>query len=355
LTVAKTAADTASAAVQDQLQNVATDAGEAVGVLEAASAYLSKHPATEVCPVCESSEKSCDLANRIRERLNAFSSLKSAQSQATASAQAVQRAEQQLQLIRENARQDVAKFEASRGDSNLPAGLPMPDSAIPNSASGLSSWLSSTSSLATEWKRAETARHDKRQFVNTLRLALETWKVNQAALDDLQQLLPRLERALKIVEEERRRFTDDILAEIAGEVSRLYDLVHPGEGLNKIRLELDPKKRASLEIGADFCGQPARPQGYFSESHLDTLGLCVFLALSALEQPDQTIVVLDDILSSVDDDHSQRIFKMLQSEAARFRHCIITTHSRTWNVGINSQYQFVELGRWSPETGLQYR
>src|SRR5262249_41238834 len=170
------------------------------------------------------------------------------ETEAANAADGMKRAEQHLQMVRDGARQDVAKFEACRSSAALPADVPIPDSAVPNSASGLASWLNATSPLNEAWKNAETVRHDRRQFTSTLRQAVEIWRVNQAALNDLNQLLPRLERTLKAVEEERRRFTDDLLTSIASDVSRLYEAVHPNEGLNKIRLELDPKKPASLEI-----------------------------------------------------------------------------------------------------------
>ncbi len=86
-----------------------------------------------------------------------------------------------------------------------------------------------------------------------------------------------------------------------------------------------------MEIGASFCGQTGTPpQAYFSESHLDTLGLCVFLALAALDAPAETILVLDDVLASIDKPHVERLIEMLYAEATKFRHCIITTHYRPW-------------------------
>jgi hypothetical protein len=122
---------------------------------------------------------------------------------------------------------------------------------------------------------------------------------------------------------------------------------------------LDPAKRASLEIGTDFCGEKgAPPQAYFSESHLDTLGLCVFLALAALDGPEKTILVLDDILASVDEPHVERLIEMLYAEAVKFRHCIITTHYRPWKHKLRwgwlktGQCQFVELTTWTNQNGL---
>jgi|SoiMethySBSTD1v2_1073268.scaffolds.fasta_scaffold27922_3 hypothetical protein len=155
-----------------------------------------------------------------------------------------------------------------------------------------------------------------------------------------------------------RCFTDDLLSTISKEIGRIYEIVHPGEGLNKISLALDAKKRASLEIGASFCGQETPPQAYFSDSHLDTLGLCVFLALSTLDQPADTILVMDDVLASIDEPHVERLIEMLYAEALRFRHCLITTHYRPWKQKLrwgwlpNGQCQFVELTKWTAANGL---
>jgi energy-coupling factor transporter ATP-binding protein EcfA2 len=328
LTAARNSAEAAVASVREKLENTSAGAIETIGLLEAANTFFARHPSPTACPLCESTKDIAGLADRIKNRMEGFLSLRGAQELSTAATESVKRAEQHLELLRESARQDVAKFEACRSSAALPTDVPVPNSPVPNSASGLTSWLTATAALNGEWKKAEMARHDRRQFVSTLRQALETSHVNRSALHDLDQLLPRLERTLKVVEGERRHFTDDLLTSIAAEVSRLYEVVHPGEGLNRIRLELDPKKRASLEIGASFSGQPTRPQGYFSESHLETLGLCVFLALAALDQPEGTVLVLDDVLSSVDDLHTERLLKLLSSESQRFRHCILTTHNR---------------------------
>jgi hypothetical protein len=218
--------------------------------------------------------------------------------------------------------------------------------------------LTANAHLPGEWENAKSIRYDKKQFVNTLRTVLKTWRVNHQAQKEIDGVLPRLKKALEIAEEERRCFTDNILGVIANEVGRLYEAVHPGEGLDKISLELDPSKRASLEIGASFCGQLSPPQAYFSDSHLDTLGLCVFLALSSLDRPKETVLVLDDVLASVDEPHVERLIEMLYAESIKFRHCLITTHYRPWKHKLrwgwlkNGQCQFVELAKWTNHSGM---
>src|SRR3546814_16496142 len=97
---------------------------------------------------------------------------------------------------------------------------------------------------------------------------------------ELEALLPRLKKSLEVIEGARKRFTDNVLDAISTRVGELYEAIHPGEGLNKIVLAMDAAKRASLEIATEFGGkQDTPPQAYYSDSHLDTLGLCVFLEI----------------------------------------------------------------------------
>lgn len=345
--------------VHESIQAVAASAAETVGVLEAARVYFQKHPKVSTCPLCESAEKVQDLGRRVTDRLATFSALRSAQGEAGAAVAALQRAEQQFDLLTQNCKRHAQEFETARASNSWPADVTLPKAAAPAEATALEAWLSATASLPADWKKAESLRQDKKQFTATLRRALKTYTENFNAQKELDALLPRLDRALEVVVEERRAFTDTILAKIAAEVGRIYEAVHPGEGLNKISLELDPNRRASLEIGASFSGTTgAPPQAYFSDSHLDTLGLCVFLALAVQDGPKETILVLDDVLASVDEPHVDRLIEMLYAEALKFRHCLITTHYRPWKQKLrwgwlkHGQCHFVELSKWTDKQGL---
>jgi len=356
---AATAASAVQAKVDVQLQTIAKDAGEIVGVLEAARSYLQKHPDPQVCPLCESTENVNGLSQRITQRLGSFSALQDTRVQVAAAVRSTQQVEQQLTALRDSAKKHAEEFEQARTSFAWSPDIDMPSAPAPVDIAAITDWLVATAHLFVEWKRAETARVDKKQFTKTLKGALKTYVENVATQQELDVLLPNLTRTLEIVQEERRSFSDSVLSKIAGEVGRIYEEVHPGEGLNKISLELDPSKRASLSIGASFCGQTgAQPQAYFSDSHLDTLGLCVFLALAAMEGAESTILVLDDVLASVDEPHVERLIEILYAEALKFRHCVITTHYRPWKQKLrwgwlqNGQCQFVELNRWSSQVGM---
>lgn len=355
------AQETATAAKNSEtecLKTIAIDAGELVALLQSAKQYLSKHPSPTVCPLCESAEKAASLSSRINERLTSFASLQTAQAKTNSSQLAVKQAEQHVQSQMQQLVRQVTAFEDCRKKYTWPTDVTMPTSAAPTDLAALSAWLTATTALPAEWKKAEVSRHDKKQFVNTLRQALQTWRDNIETQKNLNCLIPSLTKILTCMEEERHLFTSAILASIATEVGRLYEIVHPGEGQSKISLDLDPGKRASLEIGASFCGQNTPPQAYFSDSHLDTLGLCVFIALSSMDQPSDTILVLDDILASVDEPHVERLIEMIYAEVMRFQHCVITTHYRPWKQKLrwgwlkNGECQFVELAKWTSTSGM---
>lgn len=359
---ARTASESVASATKNAeecAKTIAADAGETMAILDTASGYFHKHPHPGICPLCESSEKVEGLAERIKQRLEVFSALQTALHQKKIADNEAQRTSQQLESLKNSAKKHAQEFEKARAKHEWSADIELPATPAPEEIAQLSDWLAKAEPLPAKWKKVEISRQDRKQFLTTLRLALKTLQDNVKAQKELDVLLPKLKKALEIVADERRKFTDEVLSKIAGEVGRIYEMVHPGEGLNKISLELDPNKRTSLEIGTNFCGQEgAPPQAYFSDSHLDTLGLCVFLALAALDGPENTILVLDDILASVDEPHVERLIEMLYDEVVKFRHCVITTHYRPWKQKLrwgwlkNGQCQFIELTKWTDKNGL---
>jgi AAA15 family ATPase/GTPase len=341
------------------LSTATSDASEAISLLQAANRYLQLHPDLKECPVCNSAEKISGLNDRIANKIASFSSVGNAQNDFNTNQQAVGRARQQIELIKQAALTAATSYIETIKKYTWPTDVSIPKNPIPDELEKWPTWLESTTDSTKNWLQAQTTRNGRKQFINTLKKAYKTCVENTTTAAELNALTPKLEKTLQIIEEERHKFTKGILARIAAEVGRLYETVHPGEGLNKISLFLDPNKRASLEIGTDFYGQAdSPPQAYFSDSHLDTLGLCVFLALAAMGNPNETILVLDDILGSVDEPHVERLIDMLYDETTKFRHCLITTHYRPWKHKLrwgwlkNGQCQFIELTKWTSTTGL---
>ena len=349
----------AKQSLQRAVQAATADASEVVAILESAKTYLHTHINVAACPLCESSEKIDGLGKRVEDRLAAFVTLRQAQSAIRAAEAALTTAEARFQAVLKTIALRAADFEKTRSSSTWPSDVSLPQSPPPSAIADLRDWLTAAEPQTAEWKKAKDRRADRKSFIATVKAALATYRQNLEQQKALDALLPKLAESLEIAEAERHAFTDEILSAIAVDVGRLYEEVHPGEGLEKISLALDPKRRASLDIASSFEGKTGvPPQAYLSESHLDTLGLCVFLALAAMDRAGETILILDDVLASVDEPHVDRSIKMLYDEATKFRHCIITSHYRPWKQKLrwgwlqNGSLQFVELSKWSAAKGL---
>lgn len=352
----------AQAIVNDLSTKVAGEYVEILDILQAAQRHFVHHPQPDICPLCESAEKAIGLPDSVTRRIAAqatASQLKVAQETLKVKQQALNQENERLEELKRVAQEDIERLLTAAKSASLPPDIVLPPLQCPGDLADWDQWLVTAPDFLEAWRRIAEEFAEAKKFTNTLKASLEALKRNSEIQHELNEVLPRLKEVLELVEEERRKFTDGVLRDIVSEVGKLYEEVHPGEGLNKISLELDPAKRASLEIAAEFQGQAgAPPQAYFSDSHLDTLGLCVFLALAKKEVPGETILVLDDVLGSVDEPHVERLIEMLYSVATQFRQCVITTHYKPWKQKLkwgwlkNGQCQFIELSKWTSVNGM---
>jgi energy-coupling factor transporter ATP-binding protein EcfA2 len=344
--------------------SVASDHLGVLDLLRAAQAHFHKHPNPTVCPLCESSEKVVGLVDEVTRRIQSqglSSKLEAAKRGVEAKDAAVNQAQQRLDDAVVAAAADAAALESYCGGGELPTDVALPALPAPPDTAQWGTWIASQQDKRIQWSRSSEACLTDKQFIGTLRTLLDALTNNEKSAKEIEAFLPRLRETLKLVERERKRFTDSILSAISSRVGQLYEAIHPSEGLNKIVLALDSAKRASLEIATEFGGkQDTPPQAYFSDSHLDTLGLCVFLALAERDKPEEKLLVLDDVLGSVDEPHVDRIIEMIYEAITRFRHCVITTHYGPWRHKYrwgwlkNGQCHFVELSRWSLQRGISH-
>jgi len=74
---------------------------------------------------------------------------------------------------------------------------------------------------------------------------------------------------------------------------------------------------------------------------------------------EDTILILDDVVTSVDGPHLDRFMNLLHAEAGNFNQVIVTTHCRPWRdryrwaKGPAANIQVIELGPWTLNNGLQ--
>lgn len=194
---------------------------------------------------------------------------------------------------------------------------------------------------------------------NAVKGHVDTYMAKNSKAQALEAMHKKLQDLYDISSDERKTYVEEILEKISDEVEKLYEQIHPDEGIGEIRFYLKPNTIGSLEFDGLFqSASEIPPQAYYSESHLDTLGICVFLALAKFFRTDRTVVVLDDVLTSIDGPHLDRFMKLLHKEAATFKHVIVTTHYRPWRdryrwgKGPIANTQMIELGPWTLDKGL---
>ncbi|MBC2602515.1 hypothetical protein [Puniceicoccus vermicola] len=203
------------------------------------------------------------------------------------------------------------------------------------------------------------ALHRRKSIQTEVRNAVKRIKDTVKDGKRIEFIIARCEKIKEVLHEERIRHANETLIAISKDFSDLYKAIHPDEKIEKIKLYLHPTKNSSAQFDGELFGKAnASPVAYLSESHLDTLGLCLFLALEKRENPENKILCLDDAIASVDEAHMERLYELLLQEAPHFHHVIITSHYQPlrfkfrWGILTKSQVEFLELGQWSLEGGL---
>lgn len=194
------------------------------------------------------------------------------------------------------------------------------------------------------------------EFVPTIQQLVTEYK----SAEKLMELSSKLhERAVAIRKEECARIFNDI----GSDIKKIYDSFHPDEPLGEFTLEVKERGEGSAVLLGGFGDRTEEdPRAYYSEAHQDTLGLAIFLSLyqRVIAGTEFNLLVLDDILTSVDADHRRRVAEYLLEQVRQGTQIIITTHSRIWfewllqiqsNKGLRENFVNKRIVDWSLEDG----
>jgi hypothetical protein len=111
-------------------------------------------------------------------------------------------------------------------------------------------------------------------------------------------------------------------------VGRLYEALHPGEGIEHVRVE--PWSEKGVELSVDFHGHRMKPpHGVLSESHLNSLAIALFLGMARTFNRTLGFLVLDDVINSFDAHHRARLADVLVAEFADLQ-LIVLTHDSSF-------------------------
>ena len=353
-----------------------SDGGRAalLEVLKDASAYLAQGPSEGTCPVCERPGiASAHLVARLNQRISAFNELDNAVKKVSSATRELQGKQSNLDSSKEAlvdaAGQVTRTFSSTNCQEVIRANIAWTkysvlqeehsDSNAADCIQQAQNLVSELTPLMTDVETRRASDQKRLHQLNAIKQHVTTIDEKTIILEESAEQSQRLERALQVVETKRKAFIENILDEISTDVDAIYKKIHPREGIGNLHMRLAANRQGSLNYGADFGGQSdIQPQAYYSDSHLDTLGVCVFLALTKRYADDSRIVVLDDVFTSVDQHHLGRIVDALHDEADHFNQIILTTHYRPWRDryrnarGPGGKVLLLELRPWRVETGI---
>ena len=346
------------------------DLAKAFEAIQHAQVYLEKSD-SDTCPVCDTNLGHEALVTKVNQKLETLKAVKDQSEKTKKAKEALKKAQTTHETLRSSFYSIIERLKDTHQaavDSEqwtLPTLIPSILSV--EIAEGLrEEWFAALKTEAAQLKPlSDTVDREHAALQNRRNLQTEIRQANKrikTATDDgkrIEFIVSRGSAINKVLHDERIRHANETLDAISGDFAALYKKIHPGEQIENIRLYLHATKKSSAQFDGTLFGKnDASPVAYLSESHLDTLGLCLFLALQKRDNPSNTILVLDDAIASVDEAHMERLYQLLLDEAAHFHHVIISSHYQPlrfkfrWGILTKNNVEFLELGQWSIERGL---
>ena len=153
----------------------------------------------------------------------------------------------------------------------------------------------------------------------------------------------------------RNEVLESLYAKIKDRFVELYKEMHGDDEIG-FNATFSPQD-AGLDLSVDFYGRGYHPpHAMHSEGHQDSMGICLFLALSEhLNTGLIELVILDDVVMSVDTGHRRAFCNVLTKHFPKTQF-IITTHDTTWanqlkSAGVVPGKQMLKFSNWTVDKG----
>jgi hypothetical protein len=353
-----------------ELQATSSGADD-VSLLEVAAKHFAQHHDASVCPVCVQQVSANDIRQRIGARLEALRELRSVRAQVEAT----------TELWRERGRVVLAAVSEAATALGISAPDEVPE-IPPAPAFTRADWTGSgdaeTEQLATltyfrqhlTTALAELPDEAQAEAQRELLHALEAAAEGELAIglaEDACVTTGRLAVDLRALAESLRAARQDVASELLDEISGLvgqyYGRIHPAEAPDEVtgkpRIEVQRRSGGTALVRGEFNKREVdNLRGLYSDGHLDTVGICVFLALRRFRATrdgsnDPHLMVLDDIVLSVDLGHARRFLDLLREDFSDHQ-VLMFTHNGLffdWCIDRLAGYERAVIQRWTLEAG----
>lgn len=298
-----------------------------------ADQLLAMNEAVDQCPLCRQSVNDVEYRDLISESLDTLQAASQELDSARSSCRDTIHALKRVHELRQQLSHDAAKLNvelpilptspATKVEEAVGSAHHIHLESVTEYLDQLKDWDQRVTEILDEAKGPQGVGMQNIVDVQTLVSDTVTWLEARRQRDKpraAQQLAQRIEDAYK---SRFHNYVDSILEQISDEVSHLYGHLHPHGGLGKVSLGTWD---SGIELAVDFFGRSHRPpHRVLSESHLNSLGLALFLAMARTFNERVGFVVLDDVINSFDIDHRSALADILTDELSDFQ-LIVLTH-----------------------------
>jgi hypothetical protein len=175
----------------------------------------------------------------------------------------------------------------------------------------------------------EKAKIEAFQNLKTLASHMHVLAGMEANLVPLETQFSSIEIISQRFQDLRRQTLGKVLDAISDNVSKYFLKIHHGEGFDKIHLKFLPDEDG-VEFHIYYKGEEITPpRKFLSESYLNGLGICLFLATVRAFNVENRFIVLDDIINSFDAEHRMDLAKLLVDEFSDYQ-LLVLTHDNIW-------------------------
>ncbi len=196
------------------------------------------------------------------------------------------------------------------------------------------------------WELLLTLKENLKQYDNSLERNLKDHNIARISIQIYDKFI-----------ESRDEVLTSLYNDIRGRFVALYREVH-GNDENKFGAIIKPDD-AGILFNVEFYGRGYHsPQALHSEGHQDSMGVCLFLALTEkLAGGLLDLIVLDDVMMSVDSGHRRLLASVIKESFAE-KQFVITTHDQIWanqlvKLGVIKNKNLVAFYNWSVDMGPQ--
>ena len=304
------------------------------------------------CPVCEQPIVKENVLASINKRLQEITETKALVTQKKQLENELQQAEAGVEMLNKQISKQLKNPLSTPHIPTYALNL-VPDAAMEELKKKLEEWSPKLPLVDKEYN----ALAAQLAIYGQLKEKVERLNKVEAKFNDLNILYHKGELLLGIFKTTRKVYVQNLLKQLNQDICTFYDKMHSGEGIANLKLEVKENKNKSVELLAEFYGKKdVQPKNYYSEAHLDSLGLAMFLAVAKAQQKE--ILVLDDILTSLDLKHLNGILQLLKQllQEGTFKQIILTTHyERLWSdckYRGNGCYDVIKLSPWELNIGI---